>query len=129
MTKKIITLAFAIIATVAVYAQTPFSVYTPVQVDPRTMQQVQPRYNQPKPENFQQINGYYINNQGRFQKIRLKINVVSDREVYVRGYYYNSHWYDMNTSASAVRRGMDADVICENFDWKCYLMLVGWVYF
>lgn len=129
MTKKIITLAFAIIATVAVYAQTPFSIYTPVQIDPRTSQPIQPRYNQPKPENFQQINGYYINNQGRFQKIRLKINVVSDREVYVRGYYNNGYWHDQNTSASAVRRGMDADVICENFDWKLFISIFGWVYF
>lgn len=129
MTKKIITLAFAIIATVAVYAQIPFSVYTPVQVDPRTSQPIPPRYNQPKPENFQQVNGYYINNQGRFQKIRLKINVVSDREVYVRGYYNNNYWHDMNTSASRVRQGMDADVICENFDWKLFISFFGWVYF
>lgn len=113
-------------------AQVKFVPYEPVIVGPngeRVQQQQQRRQ-----ENFQTVNAYFVNRQGNFEKLRLKVNVVQglygSTSVYVRGYYdkNSNYWYNMNSRASEVDV-MDADVIKENFDYKFYIQGYGYVYF
>lgn len=114
-------------------AQIQFVPYTPVIVD-RNGNRVQQQQQQQPRDNFQTVSAYYINRQGRFEKIRIKINVVQNAygspSVYVRGYHDKTYdrWHDMNTRASEVDV-LDDDVIKENFDYKFYNQSYGYVYF
>lgn len=128
---------FPVYESVPVYPSTGYPAPAPVQTYPNTGYQVAPRRQQSqRQDNFQTVNAFYVNDRGAFQKIRIKVNVVSGafsrEQVYVRGYRdltYNS-WHSMNSQATAVtQHSSDPDVIKENFDWKCYILNVGTVYF
>lgn len=119
----------------AMNAQAPFTYYTPVYTD-QYGRPVAPQQQPQQRDNFQTVNAYYINSRGAFQKIRIKVNVVSAQiggtSVYVRGYYDQTYnmWHSMNSRATAVTQySSDAAVIKENFDWKCYISNFGYVYF
>lgn len=133
--KKFIIASILMCMTVVIKAQIPFSVYTPVQTDPRTGYPIQQQQVQQR-DHFQTVNAYYINNRGAFQKIRIKVNVVSGplggEQVYVRAYrdLTYSMWHDINNRATEVNQySNDAAVIKENFDYKCYILNIGTVYF
>lgn len=128
--KKIILMSLFVCITVLANAQVPFVHYTPVGPSgQRSQQQQQQSY-----DNFQTVTAYFINRQGNFEKIRLKINVVQNTygssSVYVRGYFDRVYerWHDMNSRAEKVDV-RDEDVIKENFDYKCYIQYLGYVYF
>lgn len=112
-------------------AQVPFVPYTPVIVDQngQSLQQQQQQR-----DNFQTVNAYFINRQGNFEKTRIKINIAQSTygssTIYVRGYYDKGYerWHDTNTRAEKID-ALDLDVIKENFDYKCYIQYVGYVYF
>ena len=123
----------SLFACIAVFAdaQVPYVHYTPVIVGPNG-QRVQQQQQQER-ENFQTVNAYFINRQGNFEKTRIKVNIVQSTygsTVYVRGYYDKVYerWHDMNTRAEKID-ALDEDVIKENFDYKCYIQYLGYVYF
>lgn len=116
-------------------AQVPFVHYTPVIVgsDGQRVQQQQQQRQQER-DNFQTVNAYFVNRQGNFEKIRIKISVVQNTygspSVYVRGYYDKTYerWRDTNSRADKIDV-LDNEVIKENFDYKCYIQYIGYVYF
>lgn len=113
------------------FAQSPFTIYTPADNYPSNPHYNQPQQTQPR---LQRITGYYVKN-GDFQRINIKVNVVetySGENVYVRQYQdiYQSNWVGCNNQAVSINQhSNDPDVIKRNFDWKCYIMNIGWVYF
>lgn len=116
-------------------AQIPFAEYHPVIVDNKGNRVITP--SKPKEEdNFKTIYAYYINDQGRFQKTKIKINEVSlpfgGTAVYVRAYYdvISNIWQQMNTRATEVNQySYDSDIIKENFEYKCRVLSGKTVYF
>lgn len=131
--KKILFLLCFVSFVVTMKAQAPFSIYTPV--SPYGSQQ-QYNGNSMRQENYQTVTGYYINQRGAFQKIRLKINVVNAQiggaSVYVRAYMdpRTGSWSSCNNRATEVTQySNDPAVIKENFDYKCYILNIGNVYF
>lgn len=137
MKKIALLVALAIILTYNATAQVNFLQYHPVtsESDPEpTPTYSYPNYNSPNRvtnDNFQVVTGYFINQRGAFEKIRIKVNVQQDNygftSVWVRG-YYDDRWHEMNKKASEVDI-LDNSVIKENFDYKCYVGYIGMVYF
>lgn len=130
--KRFLTIIALLAVITVTRAQAMFDVYTPT--TPNNYGQSQ--QNTQRRDNFQTVNAYYINSRGAFQKIRIKVNVVSGtfggESVYVRAYVdpHIGNWSSMNTQATPITQySNDAQVIKENFDWKCYVLNVGEVYF
>lgn len=130
--KRLLLMSLFVSIAVMVNAQIQFPSYTPVIAGPngeRVQQQQQQRQ-----DNFQTVNAYFINRQGNFEKIRIRVSIVQSAygspTVYVRGYCDKTYnrWYDVNSRASEIDVH-DSDVIKENFDYKCYIQYVGHVYF
>lgn len=130
--KRFLLMSLFVCMAVIANAQIQFPSYTPVIVGPngeRVQQQQQQRR-----DNFQTVNAYFVNRQGNFEKIKIRVNVVQEAfgstSVYVRGYCDKTYnrWHDMNSRASEIDV-LDADVIKENFEYKCYIQYVGQVYF
>lgn len=139
------TLLFALIAlfvSVAAEAQIPFTYYEPAGTPSSSSSNYQvpsvrmPSYSNSSPS-YETIGAYFINNKGNFQRTKLKVNAVSSSygggtTVYVREYRDETYdmWHSMNSQATAINRySNEPDVIKENFEWKCYVTNIGWVYF
>lgn len=139
MKKFIIVFLFLLANSFSVSAQSympSYVPYTPVETTPRRSQgNSYGQRSQPR-ENLQTITAYFVNSRNAFEKIRIKVQVVESQygsvRVYVRKYFYKAAniWCDMNSSASPVTT-FDANIIQENFDWKCNIPnpYIGTVYF
>lgn len=132
--KRFLLISLFVCIAVMVNAQIQYPSYTPVIVGPNGERVQQQRQQQQRQDNFQTINAYFINRQGNFEKIRIRVSVVQgmygSQSVYVRSYCDKTYnrWHETNSRASEVD-ALDADVIKENFDYKCYIQYVGHVYF
>lgn len=137
MKKIVLLFALAIMLTYNALSQVNFLQYHPVTTESApepTPTYSYPNYYSPSRatnDNFQVITGYFINQRGAFEKIRIKVTVHQDSygftSVWVRG-YYDDRWHEMNKKASEVGP-FDETVIKENFDYKCYVGYIGMVYF
>lgn len=131
--KKLLLSTICIICSCICYAQVPYTTYTPVQV-PRQGGSDLPTLRAPSlptPPQYETIQAYFINRDGDFQRIKIKINDTNSG-VYVRGYYDSTYnmWHDCNNKATAITSySNDPQVIKNNFEWKCNILNIGNVYF
>lgn len=140
--KKIVLMSLFVCLSAAMHAQ--FTDYTPVIIDESRSSGNHsmgypnlniPRQRTQQQENLQTITAYYVNSRGAFQKIRLKVSVTAGtvgEQITVKAYYNSTYNMWSSTSARATEitsYGPEPDVIKENFDYKCYILNIGNVYF
>lgn len=128
--KKLTLILLLLACMLTTHAQSPFTTYTPASPGTSAPRQ------QSQDEQLQTITAYFVNQRGAFEKIRLKVRVISSQyggsQVYVRAYYNSTYdvWSSMNSRATQITAySNDPAVIKENFDWKCYILNIGNVYF
>lgn len=95
--------------------------YQPVIVDRQgNLVQLPSQQRSSQEESLQTVYAYFVNDKGRFQKIKLKVR--KTRSSVTVKQYYDSFLGWMSTSSKAEKVSYsDPDVIQENFEYKVYI--------